>query len=61
MLKPCSGEEAANLQTLMDETGAPCWAPDAPGDGPCQVNPKGEMSAVAAPVEEAEAAPRRNE
>ncbi|OQY23899.1 MAG: ABC transporter substrate-binding protein, partial [Anaerolineaceae bacterium 4572_32.1] len=32
-------EEAANLQALMDETGAPCWAPDAPSDGPCQVNP----------------------
>lgn len=30
-------EEGANLQTLMDETGAPCWAPDAPSDGPCQV------------------------
>ena len=30
-------EEAANLQTLMDETGAECWAPDAPSDGPCQV------------------------
>ena len=32
-------EEAANLQALMDETGAPCWAPDPPSDGPCQVNP----------------------
>jgi len=31
-------EEAANLQALMDETGAPCWAPDPPSDGPCQVN-----------------------
>lgn len=30
-------EEGANLQTLMGETGAPCWAPDAPSDGPCQV------------------------
>ena len=30
-------EEGANLQTLMDETGAPCWAPDAPSEGPCQV------------------------
>ena len=30
-------EEGANLQTLMDETGAPCWAPDAPSQGPCQV------------------------
>lgn len=31
-------EEAANLQALMDETGAPCWAPDPSSDGPCQVN-----------------------
>jgi multiple sugar transport system substrate-binding protein len=30
-------EEGANLQTLMNETGAPCWEPDAPSDGPCQV------------------------
>ena len=29
--------EAANLQTLLEDTGAPCWAPDAPSDGPCQV------------------------
>lgn len=31
-------EEGAKLQTLMNETGAPCWAPDPPSDGPCQVN-----------------------
>jgi len=31
-------EEAANLQTLLDETGAPCWAPDPPSEGVCQVN-----------------------
>jgi multiple sugar transport system substrate-binding protein len=30
--------EAAALQALMNETGAPCWAPDPPSDGPCQVN-----------------------
>ena len=30
-------EEAANLQALMDETGAPCWDPDPPSEGPCQV------------------------
>jgi multiple sugar transport system substrate-binding protein len=30
-------EEGANLQALMNETGAPCWAPDPPSDGPCQV------------------------
>lgn len=31
--------EGDNLQALMNETGAPCWAPDPPSDGPCQVNP----------------------
>ena len=30
-------EEGANLQKLMDETGAPCWAPDPASEGPCQV------------------------
>ena len=25
------------LQAIMDESGAPCWAPDAPSDGPCPV------------------------
>lgn len=30
-------EEAANLQALLDETGAPCWNPDPPSEGPCQV------------------------
>jgi multiple sugar transport system substrate-binding protein len=30
-------EEGANLQKLMDETGAPCWAPDPVSEGPCQV------------------------
>ncbi len=49
------GEEATNLQTLMDETGAPCWAPDPPSDGPCPVNPMGEAPAasgdMAAPAE----------
>ncbi|RPJ51879.1 MAG: extracellular solute-binding protein [Chloroflexi bacterium] len=30
-------EEGANLQQLMDETGAPCWAPDPASQGPCQV------------------------
>lgn len=31
-------EEGDKLQTLMDETGAPCWAPDPASDGPCPVN-----------------------
>jgi len=30
-------EEAVSLQTLMDETGAPCWPPDPPSEGACQV------------------------
>jgi multiple sugar transport system substrate-binding protein len=29
--------EGDNLQTLMNETGAPCWPPDAPSVGACQV------------------------
>jgi multiple sugar transport system substrate-binding protein len=29
--------EATALQALLDDTGAPCWAPDPPSDGPCQV------------------------
>ncbi len=30
-------DEAANLQTLLDETGAPCWPPDPVSEGTCQV------------------------
>ena len=30
-------EEAAQMQALLDATGAPCWAPDPPSDGPCQI------------------------
>jgi multiple sugar transport system substrate-binding protein len=30
-------EEAANLQALLNDTGAPCWAPDPASEGPCQV------------------------
>jgi multiple sugar transport system substrate-binding protein len=29
--------QAEVLQTLMNETAAPCWAPDAPSEGACQV------------------------
>lgn len=29
--------EAANLQALLDDTGASCWPPDPPSEGPCQV------------------------
>jgi multiple sugar transport system substrate-binding protein len=30
-------EEAANLPSLLDDTGAPCWPPDAPSEGACQI------------------------
>ncbi len=41
-------EEGDNLQALMEETGAPCWAPDPLGDGPCQVNEAGSSAGVGA-------------
>ena len=34
-------EEGDALQALLDETGAPCWAPDPASDGPCPVSPAG--------------------
>jgi multiple sugar transport system substrate-binding protein len=42
-------DEGNNLAALMNETGAPCWAPDAPSDGPCPVAPLGEAVAAPAP------------
>lgn len=30
-------EHKVRLQAIMDESGAPCWAPDAASDGPCPV------------------------
>ena len=30
-------EQAAKLQAIMDKTGAPCWRPDPPSNGPCKV------------------------
>jgi multiple sugar transport system substrate-binding protein len=30
-------DEAAELQAIMDKTGAKCWAPDPPSRGPCKV------------------------
>ncbi len=30
-------QEAQNLQAVIDETGAACWAPDPKSDGACQV------------------------
>jgi multiple sugar transport system substrate-binding protein len=31
-------DQAETLREIMEEAGAPCWAPDAPSDGPCPVN-----------------------
>jgi len=31
-------DQKAELQSIMEETGAPCWAPDAPSEGACPVN-----------------------
>ena len=31
-------EQAVALQQVINEAGAPCWAPDAPSEGPCPVN-----------------------
>jgi multiple sugar transport system substrate-binding protein len=30
--------QAEALRAVIAEAGAPCWAPDAPSDGPCPVN-----------------------
>lgn len=30
--------QATALREIMTSTGAPCWNPDEPGDGPCPVN-----------------------
>lgn len=30
-------EEGANLQKLLDDTGAPCWPPDPPSQGACKL------------------------
>jgi multiple sugar transport system substrate-binding protein len=30
-------EEGAKLQEIMNKSGAPCWRPDPPSQGPCQV------------------------
>jgi multiple sugar transport system substrate-binding protein len=36
-IKAVLAEQAAALRAIMDETGAPCWAPDAPSEGACPV------------------------
>jgi len=36
-VRPVLDEQAAVLKGIMDETKAPCWAPDAPSEGACPV------------------------
>jgi multiple sugar transport system substrate-binding protein len=36
-VQPVLDSQGKTLQGIMDETKAACWAPDPPGDGPCQV------------------------
>ena len=36
-IKTVLQEEGENLRKLLEETGAPCWPPDPPSDGPCPV------------------------
>ena len=35
--RPVLDREAATLQRMIKETGAPCWLPDPPSSGECQV------------------------
>jgi len=37
-IKQTLDRQAKALKRIMDQTGAPCWAPDEPSDGPCPVN-----------------------
>ncbi len=37
-VKQILDRQAGALTRIIDETGAPCWAPDDPSDGPCPVN-----------------------
>jgi multiple sugar transport system substrate-binding protein len=36
-IKTVLNEEATRIQTILDETGAHCWPPDAPSEGICQI------------------------
>ena len=36
-IKQVLDDQKKQLEMIMTETGAPCWAPDAPSDGPCPV------------------------
>lgn len=37
-IKQILDRQAGALKRIIDKTGAPCWAPDEPSDGPCPVN-----------------------
>ncbi|MBV9356387.1 MAG: extracellular solute-binding protein [Chloroflexi bacterium] len=36
-VQPVLNDEAAKLQSLIDQAGASCWAPDPPSTGPCKI------------------------
>lgn len=36
-VQPVLNDEATKLQALIDQAGAPCWAPDPASNGPCKV------------------------
>jgi len=36
-VQPVLDDQGGKLQALIDQTGASCWAPDPPSDGPCKV------------------------
>jgi multiple sugar transport system substrate-binding protein len=36
-VQPVLNDQGGKLQALIDQAGAPCWAPDPPSDGPCKV------------------------
>jgi multiple sugar transport system substrate-binding protein len=44
-------EEAATLQSLLDDTGAPCWAPDPVSEGACQIGAAGAGESMDATAE----------
>ena len=36
-VQPVLDDQASKLQSLIDQAGAACWAPDPPSEGPCKV------------------------
>ena len=37
LIQKVLNEQAVILQAVMNDTKAPCWRPDPPSTGPCQV------------------------